>query len=71
MNTIKLFLKGILLWVTSLSCVLFIASIDSLPLWLMGAWLTNNAALVYLCWTLISDKEAEKVSGLELLNKIL
>jgi len=64
-------LKGILMWITAFSCFLFIAAVDSLSLTALFGWLLVNIALVYASIKLISEEEAEVLSGMRFLNSLL
>lgn len=64
-------IKGILMWITVFSCFLFISAVDSLSLTALFGWLLVNVALIYACIKLISEDEAEVLSGMRFLNSLL
>lgn len=64
-------LKGILMWITAFSCIIFMAAVDSLSLTALFGWLLVNVALVYACTKLISEDEAEVLSGMRFINSLL
>ena len=74
MKSIKLILKGILLWLTALVVLLFICSIDSIIdkslFWSVIA-LAITVELVLACLICITDNEYKIISGYNLLSKIL
>lgn len=76
MKTIIQIIKGVMLWVTLLSISCFLAggceSLMEQNNWLAtGFWLFINIALVYICYYNISYREFWKLSGGQLLTKIL
>lgn len=75
MNTIKYIVKGILLWGTMLSFMLFIAGgaeslVNAGYYFNTFAWLGINILLIYLCKCVISYREFYKLTGYQLFNKI-
>lgn len=69
-------LKGLLLWVTAASIFCFIAGglenmIEKNEWLLVGAGLTGNIALIYICCYHISLREFYKLSGAKWIDKIL
>lgn len=69
-------LKGMLLWVTAFStlcfvaggCESFVEQGNSFAAW---AWFAMNLILGYMCYCTITYKEFCKLSGSQLLNKLL
>lgn len=74
MKSIKLILKGILLWLTALVVLLFICSIDSIIdkslFWSVIA-LAITVELVLACLIYITEDEYKIISGYNLLSKML
>ena len=72
MKSIKLIIKGILLWISALVVVLSICSIDSIADksfgWLFGV-IVLNFTLISICYHTITEKEYKIVSGYNLVNK--
>ena len=71
-----LILKGILLWSTVFSIILFIAGgceylIESGHWIILLLWILINIALAYACKRYLSYEEAYKVSGLQTLDNLL
>ena len=74
MKSIKLILKGILLWLTALVVLLFICSIDSIidkSLFWFAIALAINIELVLACLIYITEDEYKIISGYNLLSKML
>ena len=74
MKSIKLILKGILLWVSILIVLLFICSIDSIADkgygWFFGT-IVLGIMLILACFYTITEEEYKIVSGYNLFNKTL
>ena len=74
MKSIKLILKGILLWVSALIVLLSVCSIDSIINkgygWLFGI-IVLNIMLILACFNTITEEEYKIVSGYNLFNKTL
>lgn len=74
MKSIKLILKGILLWVSALIVILFVCSIDSITYksygWFFGM-IVLNIMLILACLYTITEEEYKIVSGYNLFNKTL
>ena len=72
MKSIKLIIKGILLWVSALVVVLSICSIDSIADkgygWLFGM-VVLDIILILACYHTITEEEYKIVSGYNLVNK--
>ena len=72
MKSIKLILKGILLWVSTLVVVLSVCSIDSIADkgygWLFGV-IVLNFTLISACCHTITEEEYKIVSGYNLVNE--
>ena len=72
MKSIKLILKGILLWVSTLVVVLSVCSIDSIADkgygWLFGVTVLNFTLISACCHT-ITKEEYKIVSGYNLVNE--
>ena len=69
MNTFKLILKGIMLWITAFVTVLFIAGIDSI--YDNGYFFQTLAVvivMIFCCYKLISEEEFKKVTFYNLLK---
>lgn len=72
MNTVKKILKGVLLWVTTFTIILFISGVDSITnQGYLVPWLIVCAVLCYLCYRYISEDEFYTLSGAKWLNKKL
>lgn len=72
MKTIKKILKGVLLWVTALTVMLFISGVDSITdQGYLVPWLIVCAVLRYLCYKHISEEELNTLSGAKWLDKKL
>lgn len=72
MNTVKKILKGLLLWVTTLTVMLFISGVDSITdQGYLVPWLVVCAILCYLCYKFISEDELITLSGAKWLDKKL
>ena len=64
MNTIKLILKGILLYTTIIVAMLYVCGVDSI--YDNGYFLPATgivALLIYICYKTITEKEADILSG--------
>ena len=74
MKSIKLILKGILLWVSALIVILSVCSIDSIADkgygWFFGM-IVLNIMLILACFYTITEEEYKIVSGYNLFNKTL
>ena len=74
MKSIKLILKGILLWVSALIVILSVCGIDSIADkgygWLFGI-VVLNIMLILACFDTITEEEYKIVSGYNLFNKAL
>lgn len=74
MKSIKLILKGILLWVSALIVILSVCGIDSIADkgygWLFGIVILN-IMLILACFNTITEEEYKIVSGYNLFNKTL
>ena len=74
MKSIKLILKGILLWVSALIVILSVCGIDSIADkgygWLFGI-VVLNIMLILACLYTINEEEYKIVSGYNLFNKTL
>ena len=74
MKSIKLILKGILLWVSALIVILSVCGIDSIINkgygWLFGI-IVLNIMLILACFNTITEEEYKIVSGYNLFNKTL
>ena len=74
MKSIKLILKGILLWVSALVVLLSVCGIDSIAdkgySWLFGV-IVLNIMLILVCFDTITEEEYKIVSGYNLFNKTL
>ena len=74
MKSIKLILKGILLWVSILIGVLSVCGIDSITYkgcgWFFGM-IVLNIMLILTCLYTITEEEYKIVSGYNLFNKTL
>lgn len=72
MKSIKLILKGILLWVSTLVVILSICSINSIADkgygWLFGV-VVLNFTLISACYHTITEEEYKIVSGYNLVNE--
>ena len=76
MKTIIITLKGILLWVTTLSITLFIiGGLEGLVeagRWLPAIiWLVINIILGYLCYCNLSYREYYKLSGYQWFERLI
>lgn len=72
MKTIKKILKGVLLWVTALTVMLFISGVDSITdQGYLVPWMIVCAVLYYLCYKHISEEELNTLSGAKWLDKKL
>lgn len=68
----KLILKGLLLWLTALSTMVFITGIDSLvenSILFIILYLLSDIALIWICCKIISKQEFNIISGTNLFNK--
>ena len=74
MKSIKLVLKGILLWVSTLVVLLSVCGIDSIADkgygWLFGI-VVLNIMLILACLYTITEEEYKIVSGYNLFNETL
>ena len=74
MKSIKLILKGILLWVSALIVILSVCGIDSIINkgydWLFGI-IVLNIMLILACFNTITEEEYKIVSGYNIFNKAL
>ena len=74
MKSIKLILKGILLWVSALIVILSVCGIDSITYkgygWFFGI-IVLNIMLILACFNTITEEEYKIVSGYNLFNKAL
>ena len=74
MKSIKLILKGILLWISTLVVLLSVCGIDSIADkgygWLFGI-VVLNIMLILACFDTITEEEYKIVSGYNLFNKTL
>ncbi len=74
MKSIKLVLKGILLWVSTLIVILSVCGIDSIADkgygWFFGM-IVLNIMLILACLYTITEEEYKIVSGYNLFNKTL
>lgn len=74
MKSIKLILKGILLWVSLLIVILSVCSIDSIAYkgcgWFFGM-IVLDIMLILACLYTITEEEYKIVSGYNLFNKTL
>ena len=74
MKSIKLILKGILLWVSALIVLLSVCGIDSIInkdySWLFGI-IVLNIMLILACFNTITEEEYKIVSGYNIFNKAL
>ena len=74
MKNIKLILKGILLWISTLVVLLSVCGIDSIADkgygWLFGIVILN-IMLILACFNTITEEEYKIVSGYNLFNKTL
>lgn len=74
MKNIKLILKGILLWISTLVVLLSVCGIDSIADKGYG-WLFDivvlNIMLILACFDTITEEEYKIVSGYNLFNKAL
>ena len=74
MKSIKLILKGILLWVSALIVILSVCGIDSITYkgygWFFGM-IVLNIMLISACFYTITEEEYKIVSGYNLFNKTL
>lgn len=74
MKSIKLILKGILLWVSALIVILSVCGIDSIANkgygWFFGM-IVLNIMLILACLYTITKEECKIASGYNLFNKTL
>lgn len=74
MKSIKLILKGILLWVSALIVILSVCDIDSIADkgygWFFGM-IVLNIMFILACLYTITEEEYKIVSGYNLFNKAL
>lgn len=64
-------IKGIVLWVTIFSCLLYISAIDSLNMTTVFGWLLVNIVLICICRYSISGEELEILSGKRFIDSLL
>ena len=72
MKTLKLILKGVLLYVTTLAVMIFVAGIDSLvetPMKML-LWILVTVILIAICRRTISIRELYKLSGYDIFNRL-
>ena len=71
MKTIKLILKGVLLWITAFAVIFFISGVDSIY---DNGWFIQSiivcVILCYACYKLISEEELEVLTLSKWFNKI-
>ena len=74
MKSIKLILKGILLWVSALIVIFSVCGIDSITYkgcgWFFGM-IVLDIMLILACFCTITEEEYKIVSGYTLFNKTL
>lgn len=75
MKTFVQILKGVMLWVTALSILLFlIGGLESLidnGQWIaVGIWLTANLILAIICVHTLSYKDVYRLSGSEIIDSL-
>lgn len=74
MKSIKLILKGILLWISALIVILSVCGIDSIInkgySWLFSI-IVLNIMLILACFNTITEEEYKIVSGYNIFNKAL
>ena len=74
MKSIKLILKGILLWISTLIVILSVCGIDSIAYkgygWFFGM-IVLNIMLILACLYTINEEEYKIVSGYNLFNETL
>lgn len=71
-TAIELILKGILLWLTALSTMIFITGIDNLvenSILFTILYLLCDISLIWICCNIISKQEFNIISGTNLFNK--
>lgn len=71
MKTIKLILKGILLYTTIIVAMLYVCVVDSI--YEDGYFLTATgivALLIYICYKTITEEEADILSGNKLFGEL-
>lgn len=62
MNKFKLILKGVLLWTTTITIILFILTIDIIPFSYIIVSLVAISILCYTCYKVISEDELETLT---------
>ena len=62
MNKFKLILKGVLLWTTTITIILFILIIDIIPFSYIIVSLIVIPILCYTCYKVISEDELETLT---------
>ena len=70
MNKIKLIIKGVMVWTTILSALLFIMGIDSI--YDSGYFFQTFIAVMIMCYTcfkLVSKEEYKKITFCDILNQ--
>lgn len=63
--------KGILLWITVFSTLLFIITIDNLSLVSSVVWLSINIALIMISYVSLTIRDVYYLSGSKFIDKIL
>lgn len=63
--------KGILLWITVFSTLLFIIAIDNLSLVSSVVWLSINVALIMISYVSLTIRDVYYLSGSKFIDKIL
>lgn len=63
--------KGILLWITVFSTLLFIIAIDNLSLVSSVVWLSINIALIMISYVSLTIRDVYYLSGSKFIDKIL
>lgn len=72
MKTLKLILKGVLLYVTILAVMIFVGGIDSLvetPMKML-LWILVTVILIAICRRIISIRELYILSGYNIFNRL-
>ena len=63
--------KGLLLWITVFSILLFIMAADSLSLVAVVSWMAINAALIVATYNSLTVRDIYHLSGYRLMYKTL
>lgn len=63
--------KGILLWITVFSTLLFIIAIDNLSLVSSVVWLSINIVLIMISYVSLTIRDVYYLSGSKFIDKIL